>query len=161
MVIQSDNIELKLTDNQDSQLLQLIKGSPDLVNMSEVNTYPAKMPTEMSFRIEKEGELIGVVSLSRIRWYNRKSEISVLIKKDWQGKGFGKEALSGIADFAFNRMNLHRLEAEVIEFNEASLKLIEGLGFRKEGILREAKYFNGKYWDIIRYGLLKSEWERK
>jgi len=158
VIINSKNILLKLSNEEDEQLKELSSNSPDLVNMSEVRTYPAKMPAEIYFRIEKENELIGEVNLSRIRWYNRKCEISILIKKEWQGKGFGKEAMKEIINFAFNRMNLHRLEAEVIEFNEVSLKLIEGLGFKREGKLREAKYFNGKYWDIIRFGLLKNEW---
>ncbi len=159
MIIESKNIAIKLSDAEDEELAQLTSSSPDLVNMSEVRTYPGEMPTEMFFRIEKDGELVGEINLSRIRWYNRKCEISVLIKKEWQGKGLGKEAMKSLIDFAFNRMNLHRLEAEVIEFNKPSLKLMKTLGFKKEGTLREAKYFNGKYWNILRFGLLKSEWE--
>lgn len=58
-------------------------------------------------------------------------------------------------------MNLHRLEAEVIETNSASIKLIEKFGFKKEGVLREAKFQNGKFIDIYRYGLLRSEYKNK
>ena len=57
-------------------------------------------------------------------------------------------------------MNLYRIEAEVIAFNKVSVKMVEGLGFVKEGILREAKYSNGKYWDIYRYGILRSEYDK-
>lgn len=61
--------------------------------------------------------------------------------------------------FGFEKMNLHRIEAEVIAFNERSIKMIEKLGFIKEGTLREGKYSDGKYWDIYRYGILKYEYE--
>ena len=94
-----------------------------------------------------------------MRWFNRKSEITIIIKKDFQGKGYGKESLRAAMDFAFNKMNLHRLEAEVYEFNHVSIKLMESLGFKKEGVLREAQFSNGKYWDIIRYGILRNEFK--
>ncbi len=56
-------------------------------------------------------------------------------------------------------MNLHRLEAEVIENNSPSIKLVEQLGFKLEGKLREAKYTEGGYIDILRYGILKNEYK--
>ena len=57
-------------------------------------------------------------------------------------------------------MNLHRLEAEVVANNKVSINLIEKLGFKKEGTLREAKYSNGTYYDIYRFGLLRKEYKK-
>ncbi len=160
MIIKSDGIFLRLSDKNDRGLAELIDNSDDLVNMSETTTYPENMPTEIIFRIEKDGAVIGKITFSRIRWYNRKSEISIIIKHNFRGKGFGTEALMSAMHYAFDRMNLHRLEAEVYDFNEASIKLVEKLGFKKEGLLREAKYMDGKYYGIIRYGILKDEFNR-
>ena len=117
------------------------------------------MPTEMIFRIEKESTLIGEVRLKNLRWFNRKAELSIIVHKEQQGQGYGKEVLEYLIDYAFNKMNLHRLEAEALEFNEASVMMLEKIGFHLEGRLREAKYHNDKYWDILRYGLLKSEYK--
>jgi len=62
-------------------------------------------------------------------------------------------------EFAFKELNLHRITAEVYEYNERSLRLLESLGFKKEGILKEAKYHDGRYWDIIVMGLMKEDWK--
>ena len=61
-------------------------------------------------------------------------------------------------EYAFNKMNLHRLEAEAIEYNKASISMLEKFGFVLEGTLREAKYSDGKYWGVYRYGLLRQEY---
>ncbi len=158
MKLESKILNIVTTKIDDQEVKDLLKASPDNVNMSETFLYPDGTPTEMLFRIEKNSELVGFVKLSRIRWFNRKCELSILIDKAHQGKGIASEAMKSVIQHAFNKMNLHRLEAEVIEFNKASIKLMEKFGFKKEGVLREAKFNNGKYYNIIRYGLLRNEW---
>lgn len=159
MIMQVEDLTIKLTTPDDTEIKMLSEKSNDLVNMSETRLYPVNTPTEMVFRIENKNELIGEIKFSRMRWYNRKSELSILIKKEHQNKGYGTKALNAAMHYAFDKMNLHRLEAEVYDFNEASIKLVEKLGFKKEGVLREAKYLEGKYYDIIRYGILKREFK--
>ena len=157
--MQVEGLTIKLTTPDDTEIKMLSEKSNDLVNMSETRLYPVNTPTEMVFRIENKNELIGEIKFSRMRWYNRKSELSILIKKEQQNKGYGTKALNAAMHYAFDKMNLHRLEAEVYDFNEASIKLVEKLGFKKEGVLREAKYLEGKYYNIIRYGILKREFK--
>lgn len=157
MILNADDLLLKLTNKTDSDLQSITENSADLENMSETRMYPSNMPVEMLFRIEKDKEVIGEIKFTRIRWFNRKAELSIIIKKEYQQKGYGKKAMKQIMNFAFNKMNLHRLEAEIIEYNKVSIALIEKLGFKKEGTLRQAKYSQGKYWDIFRYGILRNE----
>lgn len=159
MILKKGKITLRTTTPDDEELKVLFQNADDLLNMSETRVYPDGMPTEMVFRIEKEKTLIGEVRLKNLRWFNRKAELSIIIHRDHQGDGFGKEVLNHIIEYAFNKMNLHRLEAEALEFNETSVMLLEKLGFQLEGRLREAKYHNNKYWDILRYGLLRSEFK--
>lgn len=159
MLLKKGKLVLRLTNSDDSELKALFQNADDLINMSETRVYPDGMPTELIFRIEKEKTLIGEVRLKNLRWFNRKAELSIIIDKDHQRDGFGKETLQHIIEYAFNKMNLHRLEAEALEFNETSVMLLEKIGFQLEGRLREAKYHNNKYWDILRYGLLKSEFK--
>ncbi len=157
MILNADDLLLKLTNKTDTDLQSITENSTDLENMSETRIYPSNMPVEMLFRIEKDKEVIGEIKFTRIRWFNRKAELSIIIKKEYQQKGYGKKAMKQIMNFAFNKMNLHRLEAEIIEYNKVSIALIEKLGFKKEGTFRQAKYSQGKYWDIFRYGILKDE----
>jgi len=157
MILNADDLLLKLTNKTDNDLQSITENSTDLENMSEIRMYPSNMPVEMLFRIEKDKKIIGEIKFTRIRWFNRKAELSIIIKKEYQQKGYGKKAMKQIMCFAFNKMNLHRLEAEIIEYNKVSIALIEKLGFKKEGTLRQAKYSQGKYWDIFRYGILRDE----
>lgn len=157
MIVKSKNLNIVFTENEETQQDSLFDDIDDLYNMSETRLYPKGLPLEMAFQIKRENEIVGEIKLNRIRWFNRKAEISLAIKKQFQKKGYGSEALSSLLNYAFNKMNFHRLEAEVIEYNEASIKLVNKFNFVEEGRLREAKYSNGKYCDIIRYGLLKKE----
>ncbi|MDZ7764675.1 MAG: GNAT family protein [Melioribacteraceae bacterium] len=157
MILKSKNLDILFTENEETQQDSLFVDVDDLYNMSETRLYPKGLPLEMLFQLKREDEVVGEIKFNRIRWFNRKAEISLVIKKEYQKKGYGSEALYSVLNYAFNKMNLHRVEAEVIEYNKASIKLIRKFNFVEEGRLREAKYSDGKYWDIIRYGLLKKE----
>jgi len=157
MILSKENIGLILTDPEDMRLKNLLTDYADLQNLSETRLYQKKMPRSQVFLILRDNQPIGEISLKTIRWYNRKAELQIALKKDARGKGIGGQALKMLIVYAFNALNFHRLEAEALDFNEAGKALIKKMGFRKEGVLREAKYFNGRYFDIIRYGLLKKE----
>ena len=127
-------------------------------NLTEKWTYPDHMPDSMVFDLWKDEKLIGQTAFKSIRWFNRKAELSLFIHPDYQGKKIGSRILEALIGHAFMHLNLHRLEAEIIEYNPAAIRLVEKMGFVNEGRLREARYFDGKYYDILRYGLLKSEY---
>ncbi len=158
MILENKGIKLVATTDDDSDINQRLGQQSFIQNLTEVRQYAQSMPAEMIFRIESDGSLIGEVALKSIRWYNRKAEISILIFDDYQGRGYGKPALQMMLDYVFNTMNFHRLEAEVMAFNKKGKELFEKAGFIQEGSLREAKYFNGRYYDILRYGLLRKEY---
>ena len=158
MVLSDDQIFLKSTNNDDPELINLFQAEKGLLTMSETRLYPAGTPTEITFRIEKNNVLIGEIRLKNLRWFNRKAELSIIISEDYQRKGVGSAATKLLMEYAFNKMNLHRLEAEAIEYNKASISMLEKFGFVLEGTLREAKYSDGKYWGVYRYGLLRQEY---
>ena len=160
MIIKSDNLVLKAVDQISDSLKAKMVLDNEITSMTEVKLYPPNLPTEFTFEIINDENVIGELKLKSFRWINRKAELSIFILKEFRNKGFGKEAISTIIKYAFEKLNLHRLEAEVIEYNEGSKKMVEGFGFILEGRLREAKHSNGKYYDILRYGLLKSEFNK-
>lgn len=157
MHIRSKELLLIRQDEPDPETSEILNDLSILENLSESRSYPAPMPANICFKILKDDETIGQACLKGIRWINHKSEISMFIRKDMQTKGYGGQALKSIIEYAFNRLNLYRLEAEVIDGNTASVKLLLRNGFVEEGRLREAKYVNGKYKDLLRFGLLKAE----
>ena len=161
MVLREGNLRIVSTISDDPEIKKLSQDISILENLSETRLYPPNMPSSMVFRIEHEDTLIGEIGFRTIKWFNRKAEISLFITPEYQGKGHGKQALLMLMKFAFKKMNMYRLEAEVIDNNDRAKSLVEKLGFVLEGRLRDAKYNDGNYYDILRYGMLISEYDEK
>ncbi len=159
MILPGNGIQLVSTSKEDPEITALRQDWQVLQNLSEIHLYPQPMPESITFRIEEGESLVGEAALKAIKWFNHKAEISIFITPDSQRKGTGKEALTQLMTFAFHTMNLYRLEAEVVDYNEPAKALFEKSGFTKEGRLRSAKFFQGKYYDILRYGILRDEFE--
>ena len=88
--------------------------------------------------IEFEGRLVGYVQLALIDHYERRAAVGVLVgEKSMWGRGIASTALRILLDYAFTVKGLARVYAEVYSFNQRSLRLMERVGFQKEGILRQ------------------------
>lgn len=161
MILQQGNLKIASTTPDDLELASLSQDFSILQNLSETRLYPPSMPSSMVFRIDHEDKLIGEIGFRTIKWFNRKAEISIWISPEHQGKGYGRQALLMLMKFAFRTMNLYRLEAEVIDYNDRGKSLFEKAGFVLEGRLREAKYNDGRYHDVLRYGMLRREYDEK
>ena len=105
-------------------------------------------------------EYIGQIDLMKIDWPNRVATIGIVIGfEDYLGKGYGSEAIALLQEFAFNKLNLHKLELDVRAFNKRAIMCYKKCGFVQEGRIRENFYHNGKHEDTIRMGVLKREWQ--
>lgn len=104
---------------------------------------------------------IGNVYLTDIDYVNRTAESHVLIgDRDYWGKGLATEAYMLLLDYAFNELNLNRIEALVLENNIRSLNMHKKCGYVEEGIKRNSVYKNGKYINQIIMAVLKEEISR-
>ena len=107
------------------------------------------------------GTVLGTCTLTHFSMTHQRSEIGfALLQKRW-GNGLGSEAVTAVIEFAFGTMDLHRIEADVDPRNERSLRLLERLGFRREGHLRERYYMNGERQDAVMLGLLRPQWTER
>ncbi|MDR7870478.1 MAG: GNAT family protein [Tissierellaceae bacterium] len=105
-------------------------------------------------------EYIGQLDMIKIDWPNRVGTLGIVIgTKENLSKGYGTEAIKLLQEFAFNKLNLNKLELDVRAFNERAINCYEKCGFKKEGIIRENYYENGEYTDTIKMGILKREWK--
>ena len=102
---------------------------------------------------------IGNVSLQDINLLYRSAEFAIVIgdKKYW-GKGYGYEAGKLIINHGFAEMGLHRIACGTFVTNTGMRKLAEKLGMKLEGSRRLAAYKNGKWVDVLEYGVLRHEW---
>jgi RimJ/RimL family protein N-acetyltransferase len=108
----------------------------------------------------KENDLcIGHIGLYDIDYVSRKAEVGMLIgEQTYWGKGIGFAITEAIVEFAFAQLNLHNIQARVLENNLASLRVFEKLGFKKDGILRDFQYRDGHYINAFHLAILENEW---
>ena len=91
---------------------------------------------------------------------NKTVEIGYTMNPEYRNKGYAKEALREIIDYLFSTLNKHRITASIDPLNEASIRLIEKLGFRKEAHFKKSLFFHGKWVDDLVYALLLEEWSK-
>ena len=103
--------------------------------------------------------LIGVTGLHQIDYKNRHAVFGIFIgeKNEW-GKEYGTEATALITGYAFETLNLNRVALRVHEDNERGIRAYEKVGFKREGVLRQDIYREGRYWNTLMMGILCEEW---
>lgn len=101
---------------------------------------------------------IGNIALQGIHAIHRSAEISILLgERDYWGLGYGKEAFALLLAHGFNSLNLRRITCGTFDNNPAMQKIALSLGFKEEGLRRQAVYKQGRYLDVHEYGLLAEE----
>jgi RimJ/RimL family protein N-acetyltransferase len=108
--------------------------------------------------LRRDDQLIGSLTLFNLDFNHRRAEIGYALGREHWGHGYMNEALMTLLKYAFESLNLHRIEADVDPRNAASIRTLEKLGFQREGILRERWQVNGEIQDAFFYGLLRHEW---
>jgi [ribosomal protein S5]-alanine N-acetyltransferase len=88
----------------------------------------------------------------------RKCVIGYALSKSAGGLGYMGDALNAAIEWGWSEMELNRIEAQVHLANTESLKLLERMGFKYEGLLRQVGYWGGKHHDLCQYSLLKEDW---
>lgn len=108
---------------------------------------------------KEDGQVIGTCTLFHLDPANAKAELGYCLGSSYWGKGYMIEALTALLDFAFATLTLRRLEADVDPRNENSLRILDKLGFQREGLLRERWNVAGEIQDTVFCGLLAKEWQ--
>ena len=105
-------------------------------------------------------KFIGICGLHGIRDIYHSAELRILIfDQEAIGKGLGGEAVEMLVHYGFNRLNLHRVWLGVNADNYMAVGCYRKCGFKDEGRLREDIFYHGKYSDVLRMGVLRSEWQ--
>lgn len=111
----------------------------------------------ISFR--GSNDLLGTLGYHQwVREGGNHARIGYEILREQRRKGLMTEAMRAVLDYGFDTMSLNRVEALIDPINVASIRLVEGLGFRREGVLRENTHFRGRFIDDAVYALLAREW---
>ena len=109
------------------------------------------------FLVCREETPVGSAFLVDVDLVGQNAELGYWITPDEQGNGYATEAAELCLTHAFDELGLHKVWARTVEDNAASKRVLEKLGFQREGVLREHWHGFGRYVDEHRFGLLESE----
>jgi ribosomal-protein-alanine N-acetyltransferase len=104
------------------------------------------------------GKLIGGCGLEQCDGTAQHYTFGYCFNRNWWRRGLGKEAASALVQFGFERLHAHRLWAHVFAGNAASVRILEGLAFRHEGLALQSLYIRNSWHDILTFAQLRSEW---
>ena len=115
--------------------------------------------TGLSFAIiRKEDNIyIGHCRLHAINKTDKNAKLAIGLLGDFFGKGYGPDAIDCLLKFGFNKLKLHKIYLDVLEFNKRAIKAYKKCGFKIEGKLRDNAYIDGKYYDDVRMSILDSK----
>jgi RimJ/RimL family protein N-acetyltransferase len=112
---------------------------------------------QFAVTLERDGALIGDVGVN-LDGNLRQAEIGYTIAPAFQRQGYGAEAVRAVLRYLFEERGLHRVSAECDARNEASARLLERVGFTREGLRRQHAWFKNEWADELLFGLLRAEW---
>ncbi len=98
-------------------------------------------------------EIIGTAGFNNISIQHERAELSYDLNKDYWGNGLMTNSLVKILDFAFNSLNIVRIQATVGQHNTRSIKLLENLNFKREGELACYEKLKGQHYDFYMYAI--------
>ena len=170
--LRGSNVILRWLTADDLDALHGVFADPEVARYLAVPRHQSREETErfldsihegyrtsslFQWGIEHAGRIVGTCTLGGLDWENRRAEIGFALARSAWGQGLMPDALTTVIDHAFDDLKLHRIEADVDPRNEASLRLLERLGFRREGYLRERYLKDGEIQDTVFFGLLRSD----
>lgn len=103
---------------------------------------------------------VGEVVINDIDHDNHSGNIRIsLFHEEDLNKGYGSEAMRLMTDYGFKELSLHRISLGVYNFNPRAIRVYEKIGYKREGVMRDALCWNGEYVDEIMMSILAHEWD--
>lgn len=170
MTLESSMIKLRAIEPEDLDLLYRIENDRELWNVGTTNVpysryalhdYVAHasddiyMDRQVRMIIENnEGEIVGIVDLVNFDPGNRRAEVGLIVLDAFRRRGYGRNILSQIADYALNVLHLHQLFAYIDLRNEASYHLFKVAGYKESVRIKDWLYDGREYHDAVMMQLL-------
>ncbi len=156
----ADDIFRAINENRDSLRVWLpfvdySKTVEDSVSFVE----HTRQSGEQVFVIRMDSNFTGLIGLKSIDNANKKAEIGYWLVPAYEGKGLVTRSCLKIIEYAFEELKLNRILIQVAVENRKSRRVPARLGFLEEGVERDGELLVSGYTDIVRYGLLKREFD--
>lgn len=110
------------------------------------------------FAVRLDGDVLaGIVSLHGMDRDRLRAELGYWIGVPWWGKGYATEAARAVVRYGFDELGLHKIHAHYLTRNPASGKVLERIGMRREGLLRDEVRKWGRFEDVVVCGVLRTD----
>lgn len=119
--------------------------------------WDAARALRFAIREHKSPELLGVVGLDNCVHLHRSCHLGYWLRRSATGQGTMREAASAVVEFAFEHAQFHRVQCAAATDNFPSLRVISRLGFRFEGISRQAEFVGGRWVDHAVFSRLRTD----
>ena len=110
------------------------------------------------FGIVIDEEVVGICGLDDVSKEHKHATLGYWISQDYWGQGIMSEVAEAVIKFGFTELRLHRISVSHFTENTKSQRIIEKLGFRKEGITRDEFYRFGEWKSHVKYGMLEEDY---
>jgi ribosomal-protein-alanine N-acetyltransferase len=107
---------------------------------------------------KERGAFVGLIGLSDISPIHQRARFGIILKRDYHGRGYARDAMRVFLDYALFQLNLERIGVEVLRENERAIALYRQFGFQDEGVMRRHHFQDGARSDVQIMGLLRSEY---
>ncbi|WP_224333274.1 GNAT family N-acetyltransferase [Haloprofundus halobius] len=167
-----DRVELRTVEREDREFIARHRNDPAFrcllgdarpMNLSAATDYFESVVGSddgETFVVTAEDRPVGLVFFFDLDERNGTAELGYWVTAEAQGRGYATDAARTLARYAFDERRLEKLTAQVVASNAGSARVLEKIGFREEGILREHEFVDGRRIDLRVFGLLASELER-
>jgi RimJ/RimL family protein N-acetyltransferase len=177
----TQRLRLRAMCPRDAAALLSILGDPEVTryhNMPTMTTlieaqsalerleqrYAARDTIRWAIEPVGHGKMIGTVGLLRFDFEQRRAEVGYELARHWWGRGLAPEAVAAVIRYGFSVLRLHRIEAGVLPGNDASVRVLQKLGFLEEGTRRDYLYVKERFHSFRWFSLLETDpsvpWER-
>jgi ribosomal-protein-alanine N-acetyltransferase len=124
--------------------------------------YVTRQAIQWGITIKEENRVIGICGVHDWSRRHRRAYVGYDLARDYWGQGLASEAMQAVVWFAFEQLDMHRLEAITVAENARSIRLLGRLGFQQEGLRREYSLeADGRFHGNAIFGLLRSEYDAR
>lgn len=176
MNIRGKIVRLRAMEEEDQELLREMVNDPDIEKMVGGYSFPisrfqqnnwfnnnSNNQNNIRLIIETEEDgAVGFANIVNIDWKNRSAFHGIKIaNKKFRSRGIGTDTVMAVMRYAFEELQLNRLDGTIIKYNEPSRKLYcDKCGWKVEGIKRKSVFKQNDYHDELIVGILKEEYEK-
>ena len=173
MFIYGEKIVLRAVESDDNAMLLSLINDPDTEMMLGGSSWPVSEVEQLKWfenqeksrdvlrciiALREDSKAIGTIILSDIDQKNATGHIHIKMSKDGgRCKGYGTDAVNTMVQYAFEELRLNCIYANILSYNNASVRLFERCRFKNDGVLRQRIFKKGEYVDLLAYSRLISD----